>query len=281
MAIIPASVGYQGEFLGFSIVGTRPSVQTDSDKHGIHLMMQLARFMIYHHQVFTSTLSYLGWNISTSDDTDASTLKEKPTLDRGAWNLYLAAAHEVIRLVRNCSPKHVPYVNPFLASTIWLVTAAYIVARSLDPPLIERRVAESNLDLLQINLNAYVSFWGVSATFQKKLSTLEAKLQGLKIHTPSRQQDTEKPESQSRPAEGELQYGSGNWSQYNIPLGVMEPVNNTNNIIPQRGGWDLGNWGNPSQDIFNTAPEANMAADMDTELWGWRIDELLNYGAIE
>jgi hypothetical protein len=174
-------------------------------------------------------------------------------------------------------------VNPFLASTIWLVTAAYIVARSLDPPLIERRVAESNLDLLQINLSAYVSFWGVLATFQKKLSTLEAKLQGLKTQNPSQPQEVaEKAEAQSRlPAasESDLQYGSGNWSQYNIPLGVMEATNN--NMMPQRGGWNLGDWGAPSQNIFTTVPEANMAGDMNSDLWGWRIDELLNYGAIE
>ena len=278
-AVLPASVGYQGEYLSFSTTDAHHSIQTDSDKHAIHLMMQLSRFMIYHQQIFNTTLSHLGLNISLSDDGDTSSLQERPNLDKRAWNLYLAAAGEIIEIIRNCSPKHVPNVNPFLASTIWLCTAAYIVARNLDPPLIERRVAESSLDLLRINLNAYVSFWGVSATFQKKLGALEAKLHGLKSHnTSGPPEPSQRPEEQPRPVETVSPYVSGNWD---IPLGAMDPCNN--NVVGQRGGWNLGVWGTsgPSPNIFPAAPEANMPADMDSDLWGWRIDELLNYGAFE
>ncbi len=177
-AAIPPQLSYQGEYLAFSKNSEGlQSLQLVSAKHSIHIMIQLSRFMINHYQVFDSTSRQLGLLNNTSQIN-----QPLPSVNQSAWNHYLAAASEIVTLVRSCSPRHVNYVNPFLSSTIWLAAAAQIVSKHIGQPLIDRRVADSNLDLLQMNLNAFVSTWGVSTALQQKLITLETRLDSFGEH---------------------------------------------------------------------------------------------------
>ncbi|PVH75865.1 hypothetical protein DL98DRAFT_391249, partial [Cadophora sp. DSE1049] len=170
-AALPPDLIYRGEFLRF----TSGSLQANSAKHGIHIMTQLSRFMINHFQVFDSTSRQLGER-SSSTSTSSSALTPH---DQAAWNHYLNAATSIVALIRNCPPTHIQHANPFLASTIWLAAAAQVVSKSFGDKLVDPRVADSNLDVLQMNLNAFVDFWGVSDTLRVKLGTLESKLKAF------------------------------------------------------------------------------------------------------
>lgn len=273
-AVLPPSIEYRGEFLSFTTAGTKASVKIDSDKHSVHLMIQLCRFMIYRHQVIETAPSHLGLSALISTDSTTS----KMNSDTSAWSSYLSAASEITRIIRNCSPEHVSFVNPFLASTIWLAAAAQLLFQRSEPLIIDRRTAESNLDLLKINLNAYNSIWGVLPSYKQKLETMETKLSGLKSqNTGSRAgvQTTANAAHSQPPAESqEFQYARATWPpQYNIHLGTM-----TGSTGPQRAGWNLGGWAAPGG---FTDTDANTTRDTCIDLSRCGIDELLTYGINE
>ncbi|KAK0100571.1 hypothetical protein ONS95_007029 [Cadophora gregata] len=259
---LPPDLIYKGEFLSFSC----SSLQTDTAKHCVHIMTQLSRFMLNHYQVFDSTSRHLGEKASSSTNTtDSSTLTP---LDQTAWNHYLTAAASIVTLLRNCPLSHVQYANPFLASTIWLAAAAQVVSKSFGDKLVDPRVADSNLDVLQMNLNAFVEFWGVSDALRVKLRTLENK---LKVFAESRGAESEPggPSQLLSAARADDMVVQGSQSQM---------------VSMQSTGWIGGNegyvnnmWAEPRFDILNPS----MMPDMNLNLWGWGMDELMNYGGIE
>ena len=177
---LPLNLTHRGEFLSFrasKYAATKPSRQNDSDKYSIHIMKQLSRFMVYHHRVFRS---------AGRDAAEASLKGNSWTRDsaakspnQGAWSQYLDAADDIIAVIRNSSSDHIQYVNPYLASTIWLAAAAQVASRTLGPTVINPKAVESNLDLLRLTFNRFVSFWNLSDTLQERLSTLESRLQSL------------------------------------------------------------------------------------------------------
>jgi hypothetical protein len=271
-AALPAALAYQGEYLNFSTSRSGNSVQQDSAKHCIHVMIQLSRFMINHYQVFKDSSRRLESNPPNQNPAIASA----GYLDKAAWTIYLAAASKVVTIVRNSSPKHIQYANPFLANTIWLAAAAQVVSRCLGTSS-DRRATDSNLDLLQLNLNAYVRFWGSSNSLQQKLITLETKLKNSK--------EQGRKVGQAREAHSNLEgFNSGgngapredqiNQQLQNRPqasnLQCTTPsLMNFNEIVPS-GGWG-------TQSGFDSM----MGTDIDSGLWGWGLDELLAYGGFE
>jgi hypothetical protein len=248
----------------------------------------LSRFMLHHLRVFNSAYRQLGVANSSSSEHVEDVAPSGPldTLDKAAWNVYLAAASEIVNIVRNSSPKHVRYVNPFLSSTIWLAAAAQIVSRKIGPHLVNRRVAESNFDLLQMNLDAYVSFWGVSSTLQQKLNVLAAKLETINVQgsnsdvtrleqTPGRRSTNSGTDQmqQSAPTNCIFAYGRTVAAQYAaIDQPVSMPSMNTAN------GSTLDVWSGPQQFSFGDvlAPDLNAC-----NMWGYGLDELLMYGGFE
>lgn len=278
-ASLPDPLSYNGEFLNFS---PGPSLHNDSAKHCVHIMTQLCRFMLHHLRVFNSTYRQLGVATSSSSEhpEDAAPIDSLNSIDRAAWNVYLAAASEIVTIVRNSSPKHVRHVNPFLSSTIWLAAAAQVISRKIGPHIVNRRVAESNLDVLQMNLDAYVSFWGVSSTLQQKLKALQARLETVNAQAPNfeatrarelQSQSTmtssgtiQAPQSMS--ANGGFQNGMTTAMQY-LPL---------NQQGPQRPNMDV--W--PTPQPFNFGD--GMIPDLTSNnIWGYGLDELLTYGGFE
>jgi hypothetical protein len=268
-AALPGHLMYQGEFLSFAN-STSTTLQNDSAKHSIHIMTQLSRFMIDHYQVFDSTSRRLG----------SSTSRQHPEitpLDHSAWNHYLAAASEIVTLVRNCSRRHVSFVNPFLASTIWLAAAAQVVSKSFGPALVDSRFAESNLDLLRMNLDAFVSTWGVSTALQQKLTTLEAKLKAFNHYAeiPPPRENESTPAHQNVP--------NANWPPLGGLLGSKVIETDYNSPIDQRTfdsqkGFASYGWSGHSVIDFSVPA---IDADMGIDLWGWGLDELMTYGGIE
>lgn len=257
-AALPSNLIYKGEFLRFA----PDSLQTDSAKHGIHIMTQLSRFMINHYQVFDSTSRQLGER-SASSSTDSSALTPA---DQAAWNHYLTAASSIVSLIRNCSPSHIQHANPFLASTIWLAAAAQVVSKSFDDKLVDPRLADSNLDVLQMNLSAFVDFWGVSDTLRVKLGTLESKLKAFADGESMERVSNSQP---PRPARAEEMAVQCPQSQPQL----MQPTNWMN----ENEGYVQNMWAEPRFDLVNPS----MVPDMNLNLWGWGMDELMNYGGIE
>ncbi|KAH6721690.1 fungal-specific transcription factor domain-containing protein [Leptodontidium sp. 2 PMI_412] len=236
-AALPTDLVYRGEFLKFS----PGSLHTDSSKHGIHVMTQLSRFMINHYQVFDSTARKLGEKVSP---TNSAVLT---SLDQVAWNHYLNAASEIVSLIRNCPPSHVQYVNPFLASTIWLAAAAQVASKSFGSALVDSRVADSNLDVLQTNLNGSVSFWGVSDTLKINLGILESPVS-------------------NRPEEVSVQGSHTQAPNPRVP----------NTWMDRNEGYVHNMWADSRLDL-----NSSFVPDMNLNLWGWGMEELMNYGGIE
>ncbi|KAL5323733.1 hypothetical protein ACEPPN_008274 [Leptodophora sp. 'Broadleaf-Isolate-01'] len=259
-AALPTDLVYRGEFLKFS----PGSLHTDSSKHGIHVMTQLSRFMINHYQVFDSTARKLGEKVSP---TNSAVLT---SLDQVAWNHYLNAASEIVSLIRNCPPSHVQYVNPFLASTIWLAAAAQVASKSFGSALVDSRVADSNLDVLQTNLNGSVSFWGVSDTLKINLGILESRLKSFTETTRSGNVSSSQRLSlgpvSNRPEEVSVQGSHTQAPNPRVP----------NTWMDRNEGYVHNMWADSRLDL-----NSSFVPDMNLNLWGWGMEELMNYGGIE
>ena len=187
LMVMPAELTYHDEFLAFRGGSGDPIASatraSDCGRYSNHIMVQLTRFMLYHQTVYRST----PLDESVDPDLDPAVTQvprsAKPELnsvERQAWEHYVDAADNIANVIRNSSPTHVRYVNPFLANTIWLAAAAQIVSRIFGPPTIDRRLAGSNFDVLRGTFNTYVSFWKVSPALKTKLDNMELKLDQLR-----------------------------------------------------------------------------------------------------
>jgi hypothetical protein len=225
--------------------------------------------MIHHSQVFDSTSRQL-------DLGNGASYQYNPAVNQSAWHHYLAAASEIVTLARSCSPRHVNYVNPFLASTVWIAAAAQIVSKHTGQHLIDRRVAESNFDLLQTNLNAFVSTWGTPNALQQTLVTLESRLGSFGERTSNPGQ------RQSRTAE------QGSYSVDATTVGlrndqITRDGDNVNisNQPSQLAGASTNDW-SFQQSLDMTGPEFGLefGPALGLDLWGWGSDELLTYNGM-
>jgi hypothetical protein len=268
-AALPPQLAYQGEYLPFSKGPGGDSLYLDSAKYSIHIMTQTSRFMTNHCEVFDSTSRQLGL-------VNGSSNQHTPAANQSAWNHYLAAASEIVTLVRSCSPRHVNYVNPFLASTVWIAAAAQIVSKHTGTHLIDRRVAESNFDLLQTNLNAFVSTWGTPGTLQQTLATLGTKLESFGERTsnpgPRQNRTAEEGSYSVNPGIGGLREDqtTQNGDNVNIP-----------NQSSQLTGASTNDWSfQQGLDMTGTEFGLEFGPALGLDLWGWGIDELLTYNGM-
>jgi hypothetical protein len=175
IASLPPSLAYQGESLDFRRKASPRDPNTrqeHADKYGLHLMTQLCRFMIYHHKICAraSWLTAKG----PSDDSTASTAQAN-----SEWSNYMNASDEIVTVVRNSSRDHYKYVNPFLVNTLWFAAAAQCACKVFGPPCFNKRLTGSNLDLLNITIDRFISFWDGMQTLKGKLARIEAGLKSL------------------------------------------------------------------------------------------------------
>lgn len=271
---LPPNLLYRGEFLRFE-PDDPDSFQRDSGKHCIYIMIQLTKFMINHHQVFESASRLLSLINATTSETP-----QQPQLspaDQAAWNHYLSAASEIVGLVRDCSPKHVIYVNPFLANTIWLAAAAQVVSKAFAPILVDRRTAESNLDVLKLNLNAYVSIWGSSNSQSQKLTTLETRLNNSRGQAGNSEKQPLATSIQTDTFENATRRTdvSGNsrlTDSTSLNIASDEPSMAANQGLP------LMDWSYPQGFNLDWPTPGNQ---LGSDLWGWYSDEILMSGTLE
>jgi Fungal specific transcription factor domain len=172
---LPPHLAYRDEPLLFKNGGM------DYAKHSIHITIQLTRFMI--HQYETLRLPFKTttprFKAACKADNSRGTVDNESTneiFNSAAWAHYLAAADNIITLIRNCPPHHIRHSNPFLASVIWLAAVVQIVHKAFGPKPEESSLIESNYELLRLNFRQYVSFWDISDTLRQRLDMIEARL---------------------------------------------------------------------------------------------------------
>jgi hypothetical protein len=183
-SVLPASLTYNGESLSFA---ASPFVQAadETDQHmkrlhaakyGIYLMTQLARFMIYHHYAFGEITSGeifadkpctpgFGWSVAD---------QEEPTNCEGLRNC-LEAADNISAVTHRCADFHVKFVNPFLASTVWLATSLQILKKVVAPER-HSELNASKSEVLKLSCRQYVQFWETPMALLDNLDTLEERL---------------------------------------------------------------------------------------------------------
>ena len=280
-AALPDTLSYGGEFLHFS---SDYSLHSDSAKYSLHTMLHLCRFTLHSQRVFSSTYRLLRATHSSSSKhpEDAVVVDNLSTVDRAAWNGYLAATTEIVNVIRNSSVKLVRCVNPFVSSTVWLAAAAQIVSRKVGLHYGNPRVTESNLDVLQMNLEAHISFWGVPSMLRQKLEDLKARLEAASIQLPH----PKIPRSQGVHGQSPLN------SSEMFPARPLHRVfHNDSNTVMQYP---------PHQQVLSSSKDTSQAPNVDAwnasqpftfdetvpdltpnNMWGYGLDELLSYSGFE
>jgi hypothetical protein len=198
---LPASLVYQGEALDFR--PKRPSPQDQdgaihprqqhADKYEIHIMTQLCRFMIYHHKI-CARAPWLAQQQRqqqqqqrqrdpSDNDEPRAPLSNTTTAQQtnSEWSNYMNASEEIVTVVRNSARDHYRYVNPFLVNTLWFAAAAQHACRVFGPACFDKRLTSSNLDLLKLTIDRFISFWGGMGNLQGKLARIETALQNLMV----------------------------------------------------------------------------------------------------
>lgn len=283
---LPMDLAHHGGLLKFRACEFVPpnSRQNECDKYSIHVMKQLTRFMIYHQQVFEGTNEDVVM-ASNQDVSDRHKVKKSSTLvtNHGALSRYLDAADEITTLIRNSSPSHVQYVNPFLASTIWLAAATQVASRMFGPSTVNEQALEANLDLLRLTFSRFVSFWNISNTLQERLNMLQSHLETIQSHEKAKQAANQVLGSRqqqpiplqhdgnrrSNPTEFQSQENFGNFS----PLASQSQPELPSTTSPDTS-FDEANYSLPAPnfDFDNFHMMAGEPFD------SWELQELLTYG---
>ncbi|KXX78987.1 hypothetical protein MMYC01_206283 [Madurella mycetomatis] len=180
---LPASLAYHGETLDF---GPQPSPrdrvsprQEHADKYALHLMTQLCRFMIYHHKICARAPWLAQQHPDPPAAADGNCAAPTAQQANSEWSNYMNASDEIVTVVRNSSRDHCRYVNPFLVNTLWFAAAAQCACNVFGPSSFNKRLRSSNLDLLKLTIDRYISFWGGMENLRGKLARIETGLQNL------------------------------------------------------------------------------------------------------
>ncbi|TVY41217.1 hypothetical protein LOCC1_G005703 [Lachnellula occidentalis] len=275
---LPESLRYQQENLRFPRPGTNQSLlMRSSSIYSIHIMIQLANFMIYQHGVFgggrrehilakgTYEKNARG---PSSNPVPSSTVKP----DEEGLSRYIDASDEVLMVVSRSSNDHFKYVNPFLASTLWVAASVQLVYKFFAQPGSNKSLTESKYQVLCLNITQFVKYWDVSDNLQKNLNCLESALERFHEH----------------------QHQSGAGQQKNNVKSVQDlmeyPVelNTQMDDLPEDGGSQVNNrWQHDFQDAglqntqsspkpmeFNQFGNSSTAASLGTEIgFPGNIDE--------
>jgi hypothetical protein len=172
---LPSELSYHGEPLDFRNRVSAPDMSTrqhHGDKYAIHLMIQLCRFMVHHHRI-CARAPWLSKGMSDEFlvEADATAASE--------WSNYISAADEIVSIIRNCSREHYKYVSPFLMNTVWFAGAAQCACKVYGPSSFDKRLLSSNIELLSLTIERFISFWDSTESLIGKLERMEAGLEDL------------------------------------------------------------------------------------------------------
>lgn len=163
---LPQTLSIQEKFLGF-----RPAERIDDSwRYGIHLMLQVAKFMLYRLDVFLRPKVGRGGGKAAKIDNGPSKL---------AWEQFIASGDETVKVLRNSAADHVKWLNPCVANAVWFGAAALVVGQVLGPNTADRPLMSTNFDLLRATVREYIKVSKVPETLLTSLDTLEGNLRAL------------------------------------------------------------------------------------------------------
>ncbi|KIW63639.1 hypothetical protein PV04_08624 [Phialophora macrospora] len=188
--VLPRDLAYEGDYLSFSISSAYDgrSASQDCNIQLIHAMVHLGKLMVFHHfcSQKSAQLPPGDQDLTECLSRDQTSVAEKLrailgfTNDQVAWDRYLGAAEEIMRVIRNASPNHIRYGHPLLASTFWIVAATQIFKKTFARDEAAQELAQSNFDLLRLTLDHSHRFWNTSDLMVKNIDTLDTRLAELK-----------------------------------------------------------------------------------------------------
>jgi hypothetical protein len=173
---LPHVLQYHNEPLSFVSLASSEAFGTrrlHSAKYSIYLMAQMTRFMICHHYTFGGP--------SRASDRTAGLPEDHPGLglicttrlpNANGLEHYAEAVDNVVLLLHHSSAVHIRYVNPFLASTIWLAAAVQIVHKKLGPSTANGDLVDVKLDVLRLTYKQFVKFWSAPIGLLHALDSL-------------------------------------------------------------------------------------------------------------
>ena len=177
---LPSHLKYRREKLSFPVTGANSSMlMLHSSIYSIYLMMQLTKFMMYHHAVFGGgRLEHCQVKPSSAEKilTPPAESINPAEPDPDGLARYAEAADEILMIVSRSASHHVQYVNPFLASTIWLAAAVQLVYKFFGSPGATKDLTESKFEVLRMNYLQFVEHWKTATTLQGNLEILEKAL---------------------------------------------------------------------------------------------------------
>lgn len=196
---MPRELVYEGQALDFD-TKTRPRDincrQFHADIYSIYLMTQLVHFMSDHHVVCAQMAA-----AARAHAANAPRAGDSPS-----WSNYMAAAENIVTIVRNSAHNHVKYVNPLFTNTLWFAAASQIACRLVGPSCRAEALAASNYDLLELTIQRCTSFWGSNDILKPRLDTIETELRSLVAKNADRAADGDEALGRKDPgaAEGNL-----------------------------------------------------------------------------
>jgi hypothetical protein len=180
--VLPSELSYKGEYLSFmkdvplssAMIGAR---RMDVAKYSIHLIYQLTKIMINHHYAFrevaagkrttdNSRHTPLNWNLAQP---------EEPTNAQGLQNC-MDAADDILAILTRCTEQYVQYVNPFLASTVWMATALQVLRKVFAGEAVSDPGVVSKCKILRSHCEQYSQVWGTPLSLMENLDSLEERL---------------------------------------------------------------------------------------------------------
>ncbi|KAM5357120.1 hypothetical protein ACJZ2D_016592 [Fusarium nematophilum] len=187
VASLPESLMYKGEKLTFGdqenlrlsrTQGPRSERRRDCAKYGIFLMTQLARFMTFQQNAFNEVASGFVFTETPRAPSFGWTAKkpaESLATCEGLHNC-LQAADDILAILRNSSESHTKWVNPFLASTVCLVTSVQVLRKVYDLPGVQENGTDSDYAFLRLVYHGFAQFWRTPLALQENLDLLQDRL---------------------------------------------------------------------------------------------------------
>jgi hypothetical protein len=171
---LPKFLRYHDQRLSFDGSVPSPCEQMSlrhfhSALYSIHMMTQLAKFMIYKYYIFHG-------------NTNSPVVGQKSLLtlldpENDHTNQYFQAANNVTILIQRSSEDHFQFVNPCFANTVWLAAAVQLLRREVTSASgADRDQINSEFELVRFSYDRFVKNWGISHVLDANLITLEQQL---------------------------------------------------------------------------------------------------------
>lgn len=184
---LPAPLRFRNQCLGFHahLSGQTASTSARQQHNGIYnieAMTQLATLMIRQFALFSPGRSSSSRNYpnprSKSRGHDSGWGDSRGSIETNslAVDQFFEAADGILSLVNRSADNHIQWINPFLASTIWLAAAVQLVRKEFGPYGTNRGLVKSKFDVLYLTYQKCVWFWDIKTALQQNLESLEAQL---------------------------------------------------------------------------------------------------------